>query len=40
MSTNDRRELLRLADLVAKRGVATLEAPVTGGVHLAAAIRV
>jgi 3-hydroxyisobutyrate dehydrogenase len=36
MSTNDRRELLRLADVAAERGVATLEAPVTGGVHLAA----
>jgi 3-hydroxyisobutyrate dehydrogenase len=36
-STNDRRELLRLADVAATRGVATLEAPVTGGVHLAAA---
>lgn len=36
MSTNDRRELLRLADLASRRGVATLEAPVTGGVHLAA----
>jgi 3-hydroxyisobutyrate dehydrogenase len=35
-STNDRRELLRLADVAAARGVATLEAPVTGGVHLAA----
>jgi 3-hydroxyisobutyrate dehydrogenase len=35
-STNDRRELLRLANLAAMRGVATLEAPVTGGVHLAA----
>jgi len=36
MSTNDRRELLRLADLAGARGVNTLEAPVTGGVHLAA----
>jgi 3-hydroxyisobutyrate dehydrogenase len=36
MSTNDRRELLRLAELVGARGVNTLEAPVTGGVHLAA----
>lgn len=36
MSTNDRRELLRLAALAAERGVATVEAPVTGGVHLAA----
>ena len=37
MSTNDKRELLRLASIAASRGVATLEAPVTGGVHLAAA---
>ncbi len=36
MSTNDKRELLLLASLTAARGVATLEAPVTGGVHLAA----
>jgi len=36
MSTNDKRTLLRLASLAASRGVATLEAPVTGGVHLAA----
>ncbi len=36
MSTNDRRELLRLAEVAAARGVSTLEAPVTGGVHLAA----
>ena len=37
MSTNDRHELERLAALAAERGVATLECPVTGGVHLAAA---
>jgi len=37
MSTNDRRELLRLAALAEARGIATLEAPVTGGVHRAAA---
>ena len=37
MSTNDRRVLLRLAELARDRGVATLEAPVTGGVHRAAA---
>jgi 3-hydroxyisobutyrate dehydrogenase len=37
MSTNDREEILRLAALAAERGVATLEAPVTGGVHRAAA---
>lgn len=36
MSTNDRHELLRLAALLAERGVVTLEAPVTGGVHKAA----
>ncbi len=36
MSTNDRRELLRLAEVAATHGVSTLEAPVTGGVHLAA----
>jgi 3-hydroxyisobutyrate dehydrogenase len=36
-STNDRHELLRLAALAAEQGVATLEAPVTGGVHKAAA---
>lgn len=35
MSTNDRDAVQRLADLAATRGVATLEAPVTGGVHLA-----
>jgi len=34
-SANDRHELLRLAALAAERGVGTLEAPVTGGVHLA-----
>jgi 3-hydroxyisobutyrate dehydrogenase len=36
MSTSDKHEVLRLAALAAERGVATLEAPVTGGVHLAA----
>jgi 3-hydroxyisobutyrate dehydrogenase-like beta-hydroxyacid dehydrogenase len=35
-STNDRRELLRLADVASVQSVNTLEAPVTGGVHLAA----
>lgn len=35
-STNDRHELLRLAEVAAALGVRTLEAPVTGGVHLAA----
>jgi 3-hydroxyisobutyrate dehydrogenase len=37
MSTNDLHELRRLADLAAAQGVATLESPVTGGVHRAAA---
>jgi 3-hydroxyisobutyrate dehydrogenase len=37
MSTNDRTEILRIAGLAERRGIATLEAPVTGGVHLAAA---
>jgi 3-hydroxyisobutyrate dehydrogenase len=37
MSTNDRELLLRLAAGAAARGVACLEAPVTGGVHRAAA---
>ena len=37
MSTNDPRELARLAGLAAEHGIATLEAPVTGGVHKAAA---
>jgi len=36
MSTLDRDNILRLAALAAEHGVATLEAPVTGGVHLAA----
>lgn len=36
MSTNDPHELQRLAALAAEKGVATLEAPVTGGVHTAA----
>ena len=35
-STNDPRELSRLAALAAAAGVDCLEAPVTGGVHLAA----
>jgi len=35
-STNDAHELVRLAALAAERGIGTLEAPVTGGVHLAA----
>ncbi len=37
MSTNDLHELQRLAALAAERGIATLESPVTGGVHRAAA---
>lgn len=37
MSTNDRNETLRLAALAAEKGVNALEAPVTGGVHKAAA---
>ena len=36
MSTNDRDTILRLAAIAAESGVATLETPVTGGVHLAA----
>ena len=35
-STNDRHELQRLAAIAAARGIHCLEAPVTGGVHLAA----
>jgi 3-hydroxyisobutyrate dehydrogenase len=37
MSTNDSDEIARLAGLLAEKGAATLEAPVTGGVHRAAA---
>jgi 3-hydroxyisobutyrate dehydrogenase len=36
MSTSDSELTARLADLAAERGVCVLEAPVTGGVHLAA----
>jgi 3-hydroxyisobutyrate dehydrogenase len=36
MSTTDKHEVLRLAELGEQRGIATLEAPVTGGIHLAA----
>lgn len=36
MSTNDLHELKRLAGLAAEKGIACLEAPVTGGVHKAA----
>jgi 3-hydroxyisobutyrate dehydrogenase len=37
MSTNDQDAILRMAALAAERGISTLEAPVTGGVHRAAA---
>ena len=37
MSTNERNETLRLAAMAAEKGVNVLEAPVTGGVHKAAA---
>jgi 3-hydroxyisobutyrate dehydrogenase len=37
MSTNDLHELRRLAALAAEKGIDTLEAPVTGGAHRAAA---
>ena len=40
MSTTDAVELKRLAGLAAERGIATLEAPVTGGVHRAASGRI
>jgi 3-hydroxyisobutyrate dehydrogenase len=36
MSTNDLEVIERLAGLAAAQGIVTLEAPVTGGVHLAA----
>jgi 3-hydroxyisobutyrate dehydrogenase len=36
MSTNDKHEIRRLATIGEARGIHTLEAPVTGGVHLAA----
>jgi 3-hydroxyisobutyrate dehydrogenase len=36
MSTNDEETIVRLAKTAAAAGIATLEAPVTGGVHLAA----
>jgi 3-hydroxyisobutyrate dehydrogenase len=35
MSTNGRQDIIRLAAIAAEAGVATLECPVTGGVHLA-----
>jgi 3-hydroxyisobutyrate dehydrogenase len=37
MSTNDRNETLRLSEIATAAGVTVLEAPVTGGVHRAAA---
>jgi 3-hydroxyisobutyrate dehydrogenase len=37
MSTTDQHEIERICSLAAARGIATLEAPVTGGVHRAAA---
>ncbi|WP_027168112.1 NAD(P)-dependent oxidoreductase [Mesorhizobium sp. WSM3224] len=40
MSTNGRDEILRLAALASAKGIETLECPVTGGVHLAAAGRI
>ena len=40
MSTNDQDTIVRLAALAAEHGVATLEAPVTGGVHKAAAGKI
>ena len=39
MSTNDPDEVKRLAALAASTGIGCLEAPVTGGVHKAAAAR-
>ena len=36
MSTLGREEILRLAEIAAAKGIATLESPVTGGVHKAA----
>lgn len=40
MSTVGREEILRLASHAAAKGVATMELPVTGGVHLAAQGRI
>ena len=40
MSTLGRDDIRRLAGIAAERGVRTLEAPVTGGVHLAAQGRI
>jgi 3-hydroxyisobutyrate dehydrogenase-like beta-hydroxyacid dehydrogenase len=40
MSTNGRDEIIRLATLASAKGIDTLECPVTGGVHLAAAGKI
>jgi 3-hydroxyisobutyrate dehydrogenase len=40
MSTNDRHELLRLSERLHELGVATLEAPVTGGAHNASSATI
>ncbi|MBM4239407.1 MAG: NAD(P)-dependent oxidoreductase, partial [Gammaproteobacteria bacterium] len=40
MSTTDEREIKRVAAIAAERGISTLECPVTGGVHLAAAGKI
>lgn len=40
MSTNGRDEIVRLAVLASAKGIETLECPVTGGVHLAAAGKI
>ena len=40
MSTTDQNEIARISKLAAERGIATLEAPVTGGVHRAAAGKI
>ncbi|MER9331377.1 NAD(P)-dependent oxidoreductase [Mesorhizobium sp. M0488] len=40
MSTNGRDEIVRLAGLASSKGIETLECPVTGGVHLAAAGKI
>jgi 3-hydroxyisobutyrate dehydrogenase len=40
MSTNDRSETLKLGALAAEAGINVLEAPVTGGVHRAAAAQI
>ena len=40
MSTNGRDEIVRLAGIASEKGIETLECPVTGGVHLAAAGKI